>query len=50
MKEKLYNTVGRTGGWNITIGVIIIVVGLVGGIMLLISGARLLAAKSKILF
>ncbi len=50
MEEKTYKIMGLTGGLNITLGVIAIVAGVAGGILLLVSGARLLAAKSKLLF
>lgn len=50
MEEKTYKIMGLTGGLNITLGVITIVAGVAGGILLLVSGARLLAAKSKLLF
>ena len=50
MEEKAYKTMSRTGGLNITLGVIAIVAGIAGGVLLIIGGARLLAAKSKLLF
>ena len=49
MEEKIYKTMGRSGALSIVLGVSI-VVGLTSGVMLLISGGRLLAGKSKILF
>ena len=49
MEEKTYKIMGLTGGLNITLGVIAIVAGVAGGVLLLVSGARLLAAKSKLL-
>ena len=50
MEEKTYKIMGLTGGLNITLGVIASVAGVAGGVLLLVSGARLLAAKSKLLF
>lgn len=50
MEEKAYKTMSRTGALNITLGVIALVVGIAGGVLLTVSGARLLAAKSKLLF
>lgn len=50
MEEKVYKTMGRGGALNITLGVIAIVTGLTSGVLLIIAGGRLLAAKSKILF
>lgn len=50
MEEKLYRVMKRSGGANIAIGVITLVVGMAAGILLIVSGAKLLAGKSKILF
>ncbi len=50
MNEKLYKTMGVTGAGNLTIGIITIVTGVVSGILLIISGARLLKKRSEIIF
>lgn len=50
MEEKIYKTMNGTGALNIALGVISLVAGVAGGILLIISGAKLLARKSKILF
>lgn len=50
MDEKVYKVMGRTGAWNIALGVVVITVGLASGILLLISGAKLLANRTKIIF
>lgn len=50
MDEKVYKIMGRSGALAIVIGVISIVAGVAGGVLLLISGGKLLAGKSKILF
>lgn len=50
MSEKLYKRMGVTGAGNITIGVICVVTGVVNGILLIISGARLLKKRSEIMF
>lgn len=50
MEEKTYKTMSRTGALNITFGVISVVAGIACGVLLIISGAKLLAGKSKILF
>jgi hypothetical protein len=50
MEEKIYKIMSGSGALNITIGVIVIVTGIVGGVLLIVSGARLLAGKSKIMF
>lgn len=49
MSEKAYNTMKHAGGWNIAIGVISIVVGVGCGILLIISGGKLLSNKKDIL-
>lgn len=50
MDEKLYKTMSGSGAMNITLGVIAIVTGIAMGVLMIISGAKLLAGKSKILF
>ena len=47
MTEKTYKVMGLAGGANIAIGIISIVVGVTTGIILLVSGGKLLGAKSK---
>ena len=47
--QKIYKVVGATGAWNLAIGIATIIVGLGAGIMLVISGAKLLASRTKIL-
>lgn len=48
--EKIYKVVRATGAWDIAIGVASIIFGLGAGIMLIISGAKLLSSRSKIMF
>lgn len=50
MEEKVYKTMRGTGATNIAIGVLAMVGGIVSGILLIISGAKLLSRKSQILF
>lgn len=50
MNEKLYKTMGVTGAGNLAIGIISIVTGVVSGILLIVSGARLLKKRSEIMF
>lgn len=50
MEEKVYKTMRGAGAWNIVLGIVMLVVGVAGGILMLVSGAKLLAEKSKILF
>ena len=50
MGEKTYKVMRGTGATNIACGVICLVTGITVGVLLIISGAKLLAQKSKILF
>ena len=50
MNEKLYKTMGISGAGNITIGIISMAVGIVSGILLIITGAGLLKKRSEIMF
>ncbi|MBQ3544696.1 MAG: hypothetical protein IJA34_06895 [Lachnospiraceae bacterium] len=48
--EKIYKSMKRVGAGNIVIGVLIMVVGISVGIVSIITGAKLLKAKSDITF
>ena len=50
MNETLYKMMGVSGAGNITIGIVSIVTGVVGGVLLIITGARLLKKRSEIMF
>ncbi len=50
MEEKTYKTMNGAGALNIVLGAIAIVTGVTSGVLLIITGAKLLAGKSKILF
>lgn len=50
MEEKVYKTMKGTGVVNIVLGCISLAVGVATGVLLIISGAKLIAGKSKILF
>lgn len=50
MGEKIYKTMKGAGAWNIALGVVLLVVGIASGILMIVSGAKLLSDKSKILF
>ena len=50
MGEKIYKTMNGAGALNIVMGVVSLVAGIAGGVLLIISGAKLLAKKSEILF
>ncbi|MBQ7920321.1 MAG: hypothetical protein IJ324_10330 [Lachnospiraceae bacterium] len=50
MGEKEYKTMSGAGALNIVLGVVSLCVGIASGVLLIISGAKLLARKSQILF
>lgn len=50
MEEKIYKTMGSVGAANITIGICVLVCGIVSGILLIVNGGRLLKHKSKMIF
>ena len=50
MEERVYKTMRGTGASNIVLGVVTLLAGIACGILLIISGSKLLARKSDILF
>ena len=50
MSEKIYMTMKSVGIGNLVMGIIFIIAGVAGGIMMIISGGKLLKKKSDILF
>ncbi|MDE7200011.1 MAG: hypothetical protein K2O15_14195, partial [Lachnospiraceae bacterium] len=46
MEEKTYRTMGGSVALNITIGVVALVAGITAGVLLIISGAKLLAGRN----
>ena len=48
MNEKIYTTVVWAGVVNLSLGIIVAAVGVVSGILMIISGARLLKRKNEI--
>ena len=49
MNEKIYTTLSRTGACSVAVGIVTLVTGIAAGVMMIISGARLLKRKSDIL-
>ena len=49
MEERTYKVLGGTGALNITFGVISIVAGLTAGVLLIISGAKLLGSRRNVI-
>lgn len=50
MSEKIYTTMKSVGVGNLVMGILFIAVGIAGGVIMIISGGRLLKKKSEILF
>lgn len=50
MEEKVYKVMNGCGALNIVIGVIILATGIASGVLMIISGAKLLSGKSKLMF
>ena len=48
--EKVYKAMKSAGSWNLALGITLIVAGCVTGIMLIVSGAKLLRKKKDLLF
>ena len=49
-REKIYKIMRGAGALNIVLGVISLVVGIAAGVLLIISGGKLVSGKSRILF
>ena len=49
MDEHTYKVLGSTGGLNIAFGVISIIAGVAAGVLLIISGAKLLGSRKKMI-
>lgn len=49
MNEKIYKTMGGAGACAIAVGIVTLVVGIAAGILMIVSGSRLLKRKSDIL-
>lgn len=49
MLEKAYNTMKHAGAWNIALGIVLLVIGVTCGVMLIITGGKLIKNKKEIL-
>ncbi len=45
MGEKIYKLMTKIGGWNIALGIVIMVTGITAGVMMIVSGAQLIKEK-----
>ena len=50
MNEKVFRTMGRTGGGNIAMGVLLLIAGVAMGVMMIVNGAKLLKRRAEITF
>lgn len=50
MNEKVYKAMKHAGVFNIIMGILMIAAGIACGILSIISGAKLIKTKSKIMF
>lgn len=50
MQEKVHKTMTWTGAMGISLGVISIVFGIAGGILMIVSGSKLITDRKKLLF
>lgn len=48
MNERIYKTMSRTGAGNLTLGILMLAVGVVSGTLMIISGVNLLKRKNEI--
>ncbi len=48
--ERIYKTMRNTGAASITVGIIIITVGLAAGVIAIVNGSLLLKRKAEITF
>lgn len=49
MNEKIFKTLGQIGASGIAVGIIITIVGVTVGVISIVSGARALKVKGKIM-
>jgi hypothetical protein len=50
MVEKAYKSMNRIGALNISVGIVVLVIGIVSGILLIVGGGNLHKNKSEIMF
>lgn len=50
LMEKIYHTMRSVGVWNLVLGILMIVSGIIAGILLILNGSILLKKKSELMF
>lgn len=50
MNEKVFKTMGQTGGGSIAMGILLLAAGIFMGVLMIVNGARLLKRRAEITF
>ena len=50
MNERLYKQIVNTGIWNLVGGIILLIGGITMGVLMVVSGAKLLRSKNNLVF
>ncbi len=50
MMEKIYHTMKSVGVWNLVLGILMMVSGIIAGVLLILNGTKLLKKKSDLMF
>ena len=50
MEEKAYKAMGKTGAFNLSLGICMMVAGIATGVIMVIHGAKLLKSRKNIMF
>lgn len=50
MDEKVYKTIGACGAINLALGICTVIAGIASGVLFIITGAKLLKSRKKMLF
>lgn len=48
-EEKIYKALGGAGVLDITLGIVVLICGLVSGVMMIVTGAKLLVNRSGVM-
>ena len=46
--EKIYRTISHSGGASLALGIVVLVTGMVSGVLMIVTGAKLLKQKYQI--
>ena len=45
--EKIYRTISHSGGASLALGIVVLVTGIVSGVLMIVTGAKLLTSVLK---